>query len=535
MRRLLDRARITDTPALVLLVLWSVLLLTVVLIRARTHGYYFDGADSRSARDQLQYLAWVRESGLHGLVSDRFDTAPSGHVFLHPMFLLSGSLWRLGLSLQLAYLLWKPVAVVALFFGVRAYAARLVPEGWGRRATVLLALFFYTPILPLLYLTKLGGLRAHEEIGFLSVETFAAGNLWGYLPGAIAIGLVPLGLLALERALDPARRAPARGPWWYSGWAAAAGASASWLHPWQGETLLLVMAGSAAWQLRTILRARAAALVAVPLIATTLPLAYYFLLGHLDPGWEAARRQSVLGQYQVWVLLLGLAPLAVPAALGLRSGRPLDLQDKAVRLWIPAAIVVYYTNPTSATHGLWGISIPLAVLAVRGWHRLAPKLRAGWRPAAAVTACVILTGSTVIFAVRSANIVNTRPNLLGPLLPADQAAAFSYLRRNPLPGAVVSAAAPGAAIPALTGRAVWVGHYTWTPDFDPRSGAIERVLDNVAIPAVARATLEQSRARFLLTDCDHPRLDARRLAPLITGVRRFGPCYAVYTLRPARA
>ena len=33
------------------------------------------------------------------------------HDYLHPMYLISGLLWRLGVSVQVAYLIWKPVAI----------------------------------------------------------------------------------------------------------------------------------------------------------------------------------------------------------------------------------------------------------------------------------------------------------------------------------------------------------------------------------------------------------------------------------------
>ena len=110
-----------------LLALWT--FAPVVWLLTRTHsGDLYTGADGPFAGDALQYLSWIRESGNHVLVANRFDTAPAGHVFLHPMFLLSGLLWKAGLPLQVAYLLWKPVAIVGVVPASAAYARRLLPE-----------------------------------------------------------------------------------------------------------------------------------------------------------------------------------------------------------------------------------------------------------------------------------------------------------------------------------------------------------------------------------------------------------------------
>ena len=128
-----------------LLALWT--FAPVVWLLTRTHsGDLYTGADGPFAGDALQYLSWIRESGNHVLVANRFDTAPAGHVFLHPMFLLSGLLWKAGLPFQVAYLLWKPVAIVGVVAASAAYARRLLPERTRDVPLALvLALFFAPP------------------------------------------------------------------------------------------------------------------------------------------------------------------------------------------------------------------------------------------------------------------------------------------------------------------------------------------------------------------------------------------------------
>src|SRR6185503_15603318 len=76
----------------------------VVLAALLTKGRAITGADGLLASDQLQYYTWIRQSAEHGLVGNEYDMAPDHRVFLHPGFLLSGALHRLGLTIPLGYL-----------------------------------------------------------------------------------------------------------------------------------------------------------------------------------------------------------------------------------------------------------------------------------------------------------------------------------------------------------------------------------------------------------------------------------------------
>ena len=80
-------------------------------------------------------------------------------------------------------------------------------------------------------------------------------------------------------------------------------------------------------------------------------------------------RQNSKHAFSFWAIAIGAAPLAVFAALGYR-GRPADFLELSLRMWVPAALVIYVLSATalSATplHAFNGITIPLAVLAVKG-------------------------------------------------------------------------------------------------------------------------------------------------------------------------
>src|SRR6185503_4367700 len=81
---------------------------------------------------------------------------------------------------------------------------------------------------------------------------------------------------------------------------------------------------------------------------------YYLALSRLDPSWELAGRANDFGAWPWWVTAIGLAPLAVPAAFGLRRA-PDDVGGWALRLWPVAALAVFVapagTFPAHAFQG----------------------------------------------------------------------------------------------------------------------------------------------------------------------------------------
>ena len=337
-------ARLGEAGVLAVLVALGVGPLVAMLLHAAgDDGLVFAGADGPFAADQFQYFAWIREYASSLLADNDLDLAPSDRVFLHPMFLLSGLGVRLGLSVELAFQLWKPVAIAALFLGARAYVRRFVPEPGARVAALAIALLFASPAL----------LLVGDDVIGASGEMFPAAQLWGYLPAAISIGLMPLFLLRIER-LDRPRALPV---------ACVLGAIVSWLHPWQGQVVLVTVVAAA-----LVLRRRDLpwARLAVACAATLAPLLYYFVLSLTDPSWElAAEANEAIGRLPVWTVLVALLPLAVPAALGVR--RPDTLGEAMLLVWAPASVLVFlFLSPSFAQHALEGVSIPLAVLAIRG-------------------------------------------------------------------------------------------------------------------------------------------------------------------------
>jgi hypothetical protein len=465
----------------------------------------------------MQYLSFIRDAGDHFLISNRFDVVPDRHLFLDPVFLVSGLVWKLGASIQLAFLLWLPVAVAVLVAGFAAYARRLL--GSDRAAVMvalILAFFYVAPAMPLAEWLH-GGRTLRFGTQVVGLEMFAGSYPWGGFPAAIAIGLMPAFLLGVERVLDPSKRAPGRSRLWYVIWSGIAGMLVSWLHPWQGITLLAITAGLVLWARL----GRRAVSLAVPVALTAAPLGYFFLLSHTHSSWQIVSHTNNFSHVGAW-FVLGMLPLLLVLP-GFRV-RDLDLQERALRLWPVAAFAIYFAmNRTWFYHSFAALSLPLGILAVKGWRDLRVP-----RPLVAATLLAV-TVPGMVYVIQQ--MVKTRPaHFFAP----GEARALAFLNASPRPGPVLAPAAPlGQAVPAFAGRQTYVGHYYWTPDYAHRMPRVEELFNGRLAPAQAVQLVRESGASFLASDCRRGRVNLEPLLTAeITRTRRFG-CATVYELRRA--
>jgi hypothetical protein len=160
---------------------------------------------------------------------------------------------------------------------------------------------------------------------------------------------------------------------------------------------------------------------------------------------------------------------------GIRDGRRDDSREAILWIWPLAALLVYFLSPGYATHALEGMSLPLSVLAVRGWQRVRWPT---WLGAAAIAICTLPGLVYNVQQFRDAVVSYPQGTLL---LRRGETQALAYLARSPTPGGV-----------------------------------------------------RQVGARYVLADCD-ARFNPSWLRPLVVAEWRFG-CVAVYQLAvPNRA
>jgi len=333
-------------------VAWCLATLVFVLAWSAIKGLVFAGPYAGLfAGDQLRYLAWIREAGRHVLIADPYR-AGAPHVYLQPLFLISGLLWRFGLSIQAAYLVWTPVALIVLIWGYAAFTTRFL-AGRGRAAALALGHIFFSPLVPLM---DYGGIVDANGANYLVI---AAGHgaaywqAWGFLPTVIALGLMPVFLLGMEAIVrgDQERGRVAA--------TALAGLVVAWLHPWGGIELVLVVVGLMG--LRRISPRRVA--LTIPALVAALPLVYYAVLASVDSAWSLSQlRSGTTGP--IWPVLIAFGPLVLLSLPALRG--PQTVAEQILGLWLVAALVTYLVLPGSRDAALEGVSLPLGVLAVRG-------------------------------------------------------------------------------------------------------------------------------------------------------------------------
>ena len=496
-------------PALALaglLLAWSLVPVAWLLLDVARDGGVLTGSNGWLAgTDQQVFLNWIRQSGEHLLIANHFRLGPTDAVYVHPVALVSGVLWKLGLGLRTALLLWKPVAALALGAGIWAYVARLLAPGRQRVAAALVGAFFFSPVLPLLDLARAApGGSDGLFLQFDSGETMQALGLWGYEYAALAIGLMALFLAGVETAASgtPRRRTLA--------WMAVAGALVGWIHPWQGATIVAVLIGLAAWGRL----ARAYWPLALPAAATVGGMAFPFLASRSDADWRTFADQNAGAHGPLWAFAAALLPLLVPALAGVR-GRPASDRERVLVLWPAAALAVYAATTDFPPHALQGISIPLAVLAVRGLERL----RLG--SVAVAAAVVVLTVPGAAFVVKTFR--DSRRSAASPyVLTADENDAIEYLSHAERRGGVLARYRLGGVVVGLTKRQAWIGHFAWTPRFADRRRRADDLFSGRLDAAAARRMVAAIRPAYLLADCASPPTFEVALRPLLLRERRFG-------------
>jgi hypothetical protein len=520
------RADWFDWLFLLLVAAMSMMVMGPLLLTGKT----LSGGDGLFTVDQLQYLSWVRDAGDHILIANRFDFAPDHHVVLHPGYLISGLLHRyLGIGIPEAYtLVWKPVAVITVFFGIRQYCGRLLEGVWARRTAMLIAL---ATLMGWSTLTNALGLgeSAMKSLDFISSEMWTGQLLMGYEMGAIAVFMLPLVLLGIERFRDVGGRG-------LYALVLLGSLLVSWLQPWQGAELagIVILVEGFRWWRRGV--APDWRLLGV-LAACLLPAIYYAWIASSDASWKLAGEANRRGaqpdwKWPLWAVALTLSPLGIPALLSLRR-RVESWQDIAVRMW-PIAVLVVYLQPfgTFPYHSFQGLALPLSIMAVQAFTVARPA----WLPAPrawwVVPALLLLVVPGTVHRMQMAHKgIGLRyfPYYVDP----NEAKALDYLDRTN-PGKVMTDPYGGMLVPAFSGQEAFVGPRSWSPHWQWRADQSGRLFLKAMTPAQAQSFLRESGANAIFVEClgtgaKLPSL-APLLGPLLKEEKSFG-CSSVYLLK----
>jgi MFS family permease len=490
-----------ELAVLAVLAAASLWILALDVWQVVVHHRTWTGTDGEFLADQMQYLAWVRDSSHHFLVSDLFVLRGTPHDYFQPIVVVSGALTALGVPPWISLLVWKPVSVLAVFLAVRAFVRGSLADRFDRRVALVLALFFGS-----------WGTLGDEWIPFWS---------WGYPFALLGIAALAGALVCYARDRDRDR---------VSWKAPLLGLAASLSHPWQGELLLLTVIGAelVAWRRGTLLRRRLR-LPAATLAATALPLIYFEALDRFDPAWRAAQ-QAAKHHFALGTIALPLIPLLIASTLAYRR-RPQSFLGVATRVWPFAALVIYALSETGLAgtplHAFAGITIPLAVLAVEGVQSIGFSRLPRWRLVGAVLVALGTIPASISMLRGAHPYVDPMPQNATFIIRSERR-ALDYLLNDPRPGGVLARNYFGLIVPEETSRRTYIGLCLWS---EPH--CITRMNDTIALmdghdrPLAAQAFVRSTGARFVLQDCQS-RGDLRRaLGPMITSTRRFG-CAGVY-------
>ena len=492
-----------------------------LLIRVRTHGGVVTGGDGFLVADPLQYLTWLREASHTIAVENLYDLRGGPHSFVHPGVVAAGLVHLAGLGLVASYAVFKPVAVVALVAGAAAICRRFLERPSDQALALVLAVFFASPLAALVGWAGIGDQGTKYEFDFVSGELWSGTYLWGYVFTGIAVGLMPLALLAYERGRAGGSRR------WLAV-CAGGGLLSAWLQPWQGITLVLILVAAELVCVRRGHRLRdAVADLIGPVVAVAVPLTYYLALSKLDESWTLAGQVNDFPRWPWYVTVLGLAPLALPALFAYRLPAP-DWGAIALRVWPLAGLVVFYQPlGTFPFHAFQGLTIPLSVMALMAVRHALGERRLS--PVAAVAAVLVLCVVGTAYRaneLREAVVLERQPFLLD----AGERDALRYMEAADGEGGVLTPVYSGIVVPAYTGRETWIGAGSWTPDFERRRQLTEKLFGGRMPARQARAVVRGSGARFLYVDC-HGRGDIGPSVRAFTDPpRRFG-CASVYRVR----
>ena len=474
---------------------------------AAANNRVYLGAANGAAQDSMQYLAWATDAAHHGLIANLYGFNNGGHVFFHPIWLVTGLLHiDAGFSYPLLLVLWQAAALILLVIVLRRYAQLVLGnDGRARAISLTLALFLVSPFF--LFVVNLPFRINSQWTARLTSQSFAVQWISGDFPKALTVTAMIGYVIALERLIGtpgrPTLRAELLQP---AGFAAAAlGATAAFLHPWQGTELAVLTVGAAIWG-GLVLRRNVRLLL--PMAAIALPLLYYLILPKIDPGWATATRGSgphrgipLLG----WLTTFG--PVALASIPGWRTPATSDRQ-RLLRLWPIAVLTTFVAVPTGKYQAFAGVSVPLALLTVQGWRRVIEERRPGGRNARVSRLLVTAGVAVLVFGAAPATawlLTTKRLNARAVAeLDRPDADALDYLARQPR-GGVLSTPKIGIWVPALTDDSTFVGHFVWSPRWGQRKNYVSRLFDYRGklplSPTEALALIEQPGTRYVLEPC----------------------------------
>jgi hypothetical protein len=449
--------------------------------------------------DMHSYLAKMRFGARDGWLFELVYTSePHRGAIVFPFHLALGKLtaWLAGNpppvpALVLTYHLARWVCgLFVLAVTYRFIAEFLADVGQRRLAWTLVALGGGLGWLILLLFGPewLGGLPNEYYIpeGYTFLTLLALPHL------ALARGLLLMGWLALLRAAER------------PSWRLAVGAGLAWfamgvLVPFYVALVdvLLAVWLVALWLRTRRLPLREGLLAALAGALSGLTLAYNFWAFTSDPVFRVWSAQNLLPSPHPLHYVAGYGVLAVLAAFGLGPFWRGEARRAALLVSWPLVVPALVYLPINVQRRLAeGVLVPLSILAVAGFARLA----AGWRPRRRSLASAVLLALLVpslLVMVLGGVLSAARPRW--PMYHSrDELAALAWLEERAPPDSVVlSSFEQGNVLPAYADVRVYAGHGPETVDSGRKKTEVRAFFGAGMTDDQRLALLAESHARYV--------------------------------------
>jgi hypothetical protein len=488
---------------LVAAAVWTLLLTTfVVSPQLYAHlvgipGSVFSGNLIYFSGDTNSYLSWVRQ-GAEGSVYfvDRYTTETTARCFVHPVFLLLGTIQRLGGWAPQSVWVWSQYAL-ALGATFSCYLFVRKALGAGRQA--MLAFLVITLNSGLAWYTHNVDLSFESADYWMPELTFYQSLRWPVL-WSIALMLMVGYFAAVSDAIGHlSRRATILAGFAFLGIA--------FVHPYHVVTFTAVAGVFLFVELLRNIRddamwRRIANYVLIGSIAAPAVLMQY-AIAHTDPVLKAHSAVETISPAPN-VYIAGLGPLIVVlAAVGLFWAWRRTPLERLVAVWAVVGSLLLYAPLPFNRRLATGLVIAPGVLASYPLDALVRRILADHPSPARVAAA---TGVVLLFlaAVAPTSLMVTKfdwdrvnseeyPAFVSP----GEWEALRWLDAAPR-GVVLANPALSSLVPPYSGQIVYAGHWAQTMNFGTKAEQLGRLYRGELGSDELKRLLLESRARFVV-------------------------------------
>ena len=483
-------------------ILWAVaivLLASVPYIQGiaiTPQGYHFLGL-MHNIDDGAVYLSWMRQAADgHFFIRNLFTSEPQAARQFNLLFLIMGWLaalthlplilifhaFRIGLGITLIYCIWR-------------FSSLFLQNENERRL-----------LIPLI------GLSA--GVGWLIPSAVApSGSVDVWQPEAItflSIYLNPLflaGLILMLGSLYFLTLAHRSGKYYYGLYAGVCLLLLGNIHTYDVLTVAAVWAGYLA--ILTILeRKLPTKTIAISVIAASIAIpsvAYQIYLYRIDEVFRA-RANSPTPSPDIWAFFAGYGLILIGALAGIIlciiKKRSVDDPNKLLLIvWAVIGFVLPYVPIGQQRKLIMGLHIPLCILCAYALTYLLGKLKQSTARGVLLAAIVFTAGSNVQFLSRDMSLLSigeTAPHYAAFMTDAEFD-AISYLRDHATSKDIIFAPPTFALfVPAMTGRQVYYGHWSETPDYASKIRDWAAYIDAASSSEMREEILHHSGASYVV-------------------------------------